>query len=521
MNLLNKLSLVALLCLSSVVYGQKITFPGLQNYRQGALTPIYEQHEVKGYMLYYVSDKADRKNDNYVIEVMDENLNKVKSITMKKPKKTYFLVRNAYNGSAFCFYFYNYRAKKMELETYDRGLNKLASLEVEMSKYDQMLVQQELKSGKLVDQNTTGGLNLYAVPGKGFVRITYVGKGSSYGLMMYDDHLKPIWTFQGEDGKDYETLGVTEVNDTYVVGVLLRRPGLFSTKFELFVAAFDIATGKKLLDLPVETNDKEQLSLSLISYDAQQNNFLVMGEFYKPDDKPFVDKSLGMFIKKLSTEGQTLSSTFYHWDKEIKAMLPPAALQSVEDKYINYTHQILQDAEGNMHLVAEQYKIVVSGMGIASKALGGRASVMKGRVGNMLIYSLAPTGALKDIHFYEKGETDVVLPPGAGIYGAGLLGHFIRANNGFDYQFAQKNNSQTNFNIVYVDRHSKKKEVALVDVMIDPTQRFSTDRINMTDSKDTELHVYPAKVGYNMVVEFNTKEKQLEMRLVKLNKSSL
>ncbi|MGB3851112.1 MAG: DUF6770 family protein [Tunicatimonas sp.] len=521
MNLLNKLPLVALLCLSLAVHSQKITFQGLQNYHHSALTPIYEQHEVKGYMLYYMADRADRKNNNYVVEVLDENLNKVKSITITKPKKSYFLVRNAYNGSAFCFYFYNHRGKSMELETYDRGLNKLATLEVETSKYDRLIIQQEFKSGKLADQNTTGGLNLYAVPGKGFVRIGYVGMGKSYQVMMYDDRLKPVWAFAPEKSKDHELLGITEVNEDYVVGMILRRPGLFSTKFDFSVAAFDINTGKKTIDTPVETNSGEQLAPNLISYDAQKNNFLILGEFYKPDDKPAVDKSLGMFIKRLSLDGQALSTTTYRWDKDIRAMLPPAALQNVEDKYVNYVHQILQDAEGNMHLVAEQYKIAASGKGIAIKALGGQASAVKGKIGDMLIYSLDPSGTLQNIRLYEKGETDVSLPPGSGIYGASMLGHLIKGSSGFDYQFAQRDNQQTNFNIAYIDYNEEAEKATLVDVIVDDTQRFSTDRIDITSSKHSKLHVYPAKIGYNMLVEFNTKEERLDLRLVKLNKLPL
>ncbi len=457
-----------------------------------------------------------------MIEVLDENLNKVKSVVMKKPRKTYFLLKNAFNGSTFCFYFYNYRARKLELETYDQGLNKLASVEIDnVSKADRAIIEQQLKTKSEGNENMTGGINLFAVPGQGFIRNTYIGMGKSYSLTMYDNNLKPVWTISGEKSKDYETLALSEVNGKYAMGTIIRRPGLFSTKFSAHLAAFDITTGRKVLDTPIETNEKEQLSLSMINYDAQKDEFLVVGEFYHLDDKPFVNKSLGLFIKKLSSQGQPLRSTFYRWDQEVQAMLPPAALQRVEDKYINYIHQIEQDAEGNMYLVAEQYKIVVSGAGVAMKLLGGNASAMKGKVANLLVYTLSPTAELTDIHFYEKGETNVFLRPGSGIYGAGLLGHMINGDGNFDYQFTQKNNSQTNFDIAYLDYDKKAKEVALVDVMIGPAQHFATDRIDVTSSRSEKVYVYPAKVGYNMVVEFDIKEKLLDMKLVKLNKSRL
>ncbi|MGB3778166.1 MAG: DUF6770 family protein [Tunicatimonas sp.] len=170
MNLLKYLSLVVLFCLATLAHGQKMSLPGLQNYSANSLSPIYEKNEVKGYMLYYRSDKADRKSEG--------------------------------------------------------------------------------------NENMTGGINLFAVPGQGFIRNTYIGMGKSYSLTMYDNNLKPVWTISGEKSKDYETLALSEVNGKYAMGTIIRRPGLFSTKFSAHLAAFDITTGRKVLDTPIETNEK-------------------------------------------------------------------------------------------------------------------------------------------------------------------------------------------------------------------------------------------------------------------------
>lgn len=510
---------VSLLFSVSFSFAQKQSLPGIVNLRASAISPIYEKSEVKGYLLYYKGDKADRKNDNYFIDFFDQDLNKVKSITMQKPRKSYFLLRNAYNGSVFSFYFYNYRKGTLELETYDRGLNKLAThLISEMSTMDKAIINQELEKGTTSDNSIFGGMNLFPVPEKGFVRNSYEGMGKRYMLEMFDNNLKLKWRYIPERGKDYESVGVTEVTDKYVMATIARRPGMLSKKIDVYVAAFDIETGKKVLDMPIETGQSEQLSLSTVSYDEQKQEFLVLGEYYNADDKPFVSKSQGFFIKRFGLDGKENSAKLYGWNKEVNALLPAAARESIENNYINYIHKIIKDASGNMYLVAEQYKITVSAGGIAVQALGGNASSAKGKIGNLLIFSIDPSDVLKDVKFYGKEEMDCMLPPGSGWYGAGLLGHVIKMESGFGYQFNQSDNEASDFSFAYLDFHKKGDKTTLVNVLLDNKGAFSTDKIDVSSGKRSRSYTYPGKVGYNMIVDYDEKIKQMEMRLVKLNK---
>lgn len=520
LKLISWLSVVLWLSVS-YSFAQKQTFPGIQNFRGSSISPIYDKNEVKGYMLYYKIDKADRKNDNYGIDVFDQDLNKVKSIMMKKPRKSYFLLRNSYNGKIFSFYFYNYREKMLEIDTYDRGLNKLATKQItEMSKMDRNIINQELQKGSTGDNSLIGGMNFYPVPEKGFVRNSYEGLGRSYELEMYDNDLKLKWKFKPEESKEYESIGITEITDKFLMATIIRRPGMLSKKMSFSVAAFDVETGEMVLDVPIENGSKEQLAVSAFNYDEQRQEFLMVGEFYTVDDKPFINKSQGFFIKRLSLDGKEKSAKFYGWNKEVKSLLPVAANSSLEENYINYIHKIIKDNSGNMYLVAEQYKIAVSGGGIAVKALGGKASSTKGKIGNLLVFSIDPSDVLMEIKFYQKEETDCLLPAGVGWYGAGLLGHVIKMEGGFDYQFAQLSNDVADFSLAYLSFDSKGKgtKTSLVNIMVDNTGDFNTDNIDITSGKKGRSLTYPGKANYNMIVDYRDKEKALEMRLVKLNR---
>jgi hypothetical protein len=503
--------------LAQVSLAQQQVFSGLNSFNPGGVNPIYENNEVKGYVMYYRSERADKKNDVYQLDFLDQNLKKVKSIEMLKPKRTYFLLNNSFNGNTFCFYFYNYRANQFELETYDQSLNKVASVVVDdVSKADRAYATRQVQAGQTNTPALVSGLGAYPVGDRGFLRNAYVGLGKSYTLTYYDNKLKKVWHIEGEESKDYETFNITEVTDKYAVGTMIRRPNMMSKKMSSYAVAFDLSNGKKVLDIPIETEQNEQLSLSMIDFDEDKKEFMLIGEFYKLDDKPFVHKSLGMFVKRISVEGKNLGTAFYRWNEDIKSKMPAEAMESIEDKYINYIHEIVKDQNGNMYLITEQYKIVVSGLGIAAQALGGNASAMKGKIANMLIFVINPQGKIQEIKFFDKDVTDVELMPGTGFMGAGILGHMMKGYGNFDYRFTQRDNAATHFNTVFIN-YRKKENNEIVNVLYDSPQNFKKDKVEIASEKRERKYVYPAKLGYNMVVTYDAKAKDAEMALIKLN----
>lgn len=334
----------------------------------------------------------------------------------------------------------------------------------------------------------------------------------------YDDNLKSHWRLASdENSKQVETLNLTEATDKYVLGIMMRRDGLTSKKITAFMVAIDAKTGKKILDLPVETSSTEQLSLSSFTFDAAKREFVAVGEYYKSDDKPFVNKSLGFFVKRFNEAGKAVATKNYGWQKEVMARMPAEAKPSLENNYVNYVHSIVKGANGNMYVVAEQFKIVLDGWGM----LGGNSStsMMKGKIGNLLVYELDPQAALTSVKFYPKYPSDASLPAGVGFMGAGLLGNVMKAQGDFDYQFLQKNDANSQFNVVYINSDKQKGEATkkiVGNIGFGDTGKYAFDKIDLT-SGSSFSYVYPAKPGYVMIADYYRKKSQLGMKLVKLN----
>src|SRR5688572_24445369 len=96
--------------------------------RQGVLKlnvrssgPIIQDDQVRGYYYFYKVDRQDRKNDNYLLSLYDENLREINTVEIIRPR-TYVLVDGVFNSEAFGFLFFDSRARVTELITYDRSL---------------------------------------------------------------------------------------------------------------------------------------------------------------------------------------------------------------------------------------------------------------------------------------------------------------------------------------------------------------------------------------------------------------
>ena len=493
---------------------------GIEGMSRSAISPIYAGNEVKGYLLYTRGDKADRKNDNYLLNFYDQDMQKVKTVTLQKPAGRYFLLRTSFNGTAFGLYFFNLKERTLELETYDTSLKLLATKAIgELSKIDLNLIQQMLTQPNGGD-TTFGGLNLFPVPGKGFVRNSADGLMKSYNLQMYDDKLQPKWRLSSDPkSKDYESVSMTEAVDKYVLAIVMRRSGMMSKKLDSYLMAVDAETGKKVLDVPVETSATEQLSLSSFTFDAAKREFLAVGETYLPSDKPFVNKSQGFYIKRFSEAGKAVATRQYSWAKDVKALLPAEAKASAEEGYVNFNHSIVKGADGSLYIVAEQFKIAGRGLDIAMGLAGMGGGGAKGKIGNLLVFALDPQQNLQAIKFYGKDGSNVGLPPSAGMLGTGLLGYVIKGSGGFDYQFLQKNDTNTAFNVVYINYDKEKGEETkkiIGNIGFGNAGAFTLDKIDGS-SAATASYVYPAKPGYLLLADFTKKQKILALKLVKLN----
>lgn len=523
--MLNKQSLlVALLLAGTTAFSQTQTLEGFSSISGRSITPIINNNEVKGYTLFYKGDKADRKNSNYGLSIFDENLKKVKEISLVKPKDNYMLVNNVFNDQALGFMFYNFKEKAFEIETYSNDLTKLGSKVItDVTRRDNILMQESLKLNQDGNTSFSASINILAVPGKGFVKNSINGQGKGWKLEMFDNTVKTKWKIESGDTKDYESIIPMEASEKYLLISLFKRSGAMSTKFESYLLLVDADNGKKLFELPVEGAGNEVLSITGMTIDDQNDEIVTVGDYYAKGSKPGVGKSLGFYTKRFGIDGKEKSKKFYSWAVDVKKA---ARNTVIDDSFNNFTHKITRMENGKTYIVVEQFKRNVSAMGVASMAAaiafggGGSApSLLKGVVGNMLLFVVNPDLSLDEVLQFTKRKTNVTLQSGSELYGPGITGHFMKSYGDFDYQFFANSSNKKTFNAVYVNYDKEKGEKAkkvVGNIILGEKQMVTIDQIDMP-AKASSAFLYPAKPGHIMMVDYLKKEKQLGMKLVKIN----
>jgi hypothetical protein len=501
--------------ISPSMNAQSYVVEGIETFSSNGIKPIKNGKEVVGYVIFYKTDKADSKNDNYGFDLLNEKLNKVSTKKVVLPRSA-LLLGTVYNGEALGLMFYNQNKQNYIFKSYDKTLKELGSVITEKpNKYERAALQQ------ITTAETNSVYGIQAVTGKGFVRAGYGKSKDQYGLTFYDNEFKQKWHYETpSESKDFESFLISDINTQYITGVTIRRKGLMSRKFEYFLTVFDVETGKITIDVSVE-KPKQQLSISSTNLLEATDQVVLQGEYYDENDKPGVDKSKGFYLKIYDLKtGKPVSEKLFSWNKDIDKLFNAKGKESLDNNYLNYPHTLFKAANGHYYIVFEQFKKAASGVGIAVVALGGEASLVKIKVGNIWLLEL--DGDLKPvtIKYYEKDDTNVYLPPGAGIVGAGLLGYYTKSVGGFDYQFLQQSADESTFTVSYInyDRENGEKTKILVgNMFLAKDGSLNYDKVDMTAAKKTSLSLYPSQEGFIMLSTYFRKQDKLELRLVKLN----
>jgi len=516
-KILTMLSLSLLMLVATVsVNGQSKEITGLRKVRMNAIGTMMDKGHVKGYYAYYMLEKADKKNTHYMLEVMDNNLKTTHSVDFVKPKNTY-LLDGEFNGTHFCFAFLNQKLKMAEYEIYDSEGKATGSYQVKD------LSAAEMQMYYIMAQSETGNQSLiYSALENGFlINRTEKNKGYKFILEQLDNTGKVNWAANsGIKDKSYEAGDVYSVNGEFAVASITIRPKMLSTKgFTTFINVYNVAKGDLIAKLDLKSNIN-YLAPSGASFSEKDNEIMIYGEYFgMKGGKPDMKDKKGFFVNIYDNEGNVKSENLSSWQGEIAKKVPTNQKGRMEGGRSIFIHKMVKTSDGNYYVVAEQYKKNVSGLGVASRALGGGGSLAKIDVFNMMIFSFDKDMKLTDVSILEKNKSAFQLPEGYGTVSTEKLGYIVKAYGGFDYTYTTMTNDDSNFNTIYLDYNRGKENKG---------SRFTVGAIGLSDGKVTESKIklttqpfsfttLPAKPGYITIFEYFKKEKKVSLRLEKLD----
>jgi len=480
---------------------------------------IMEKNQIKGYFFLYQSDKIDKHTNQYTLQILDQNLNKVKDIKFEDSRKL-SLLEATYNGTHLAFLFKNDDMKTLDMKVYDlEGKLKYTYTREYDKKTDELMQRYETMH---TDEGTNQ--NVFDIRGQGFVSVLPLrdGKQRTYEVDFYSSTSKKQWTYVPTDDEERyaqaEFLGGT---DSLIILEVMKKSRALSGQVTSHLIGLNFVTKKKEFEIEAD-NDQYKFVPTSVVRQRDGGTFLIMGGYFDKSANIMKDFSLGLAVYTADSKGKILSRTYNSWAGDFAKYLPTNSKGKIDDIGYLYIHRLIQTPDGKLFVVGEGYKRNASAVGIGLTALGamtgrvGSAGVTKMVITDMVIMEFDPKYKVTNAKIYEKTQN------AAGVMGMSdynsqhMIAVYLKMTGAFDYEFTTGEADYSTFSVCYSDyvRSSEYKGQTFNSVRYNGSQ-FTTDKIELK-SKASQQRVFPAKPGFIMILEYFKKDKKMELRMEKL-----
>ncbi len=515
------LALTGLLFIAAGGFAQgKLTIDNIRSVQLKNSGTIVEGNEIKGYYFLYESDKIDKNTNEYTLELLDNNLNKIKDVKFEDDKEIN-LVESSYNGNSILFLFYNSKESLLEYRVYGFDGKQKMDYEVEVTKKTKRMMADIYSPKSEKGQN----VRLFDIENKGYVTVDRVKESKYYSFTIdyFSTINKKHWTY--EEAEEQEDKFATSVylgyNDTYVFFEITKQKHLLSNEAHAWLLAINIANGRKAFEVSMEKEGDYKFYPMNIAPVVNSDNVMLLGTYYDKGDRILKDKSLGLASWIIDPKGNVTSKKYNSWTEDIGKYLKTDSKGRVDDIGYIYFHKIFQTSDGKFFAIGEGYKKVVTAGSVALKAIsmigGGNANATRVRVTDMVVMEFNDKFEITKASIFDKFSNTIDLMAGTDFLSPHTMALLVKMMGGFDYDYTQLSSDKKTFAVGFHDYEKTSDFKGLTFNSITNTnEELSRDKINLK-SKASELKVFPAKTGSVMIMEYFKKEKRLEMRLEKLN----
>ena len=479
---------------------------------------IMENNQIKGYFFLYQSDKIDKQTNEYTLQILDQNLNKVKDIKFQDSRQI-SLLEAAYNGNTLAFLFKNAETKTLDMKLYslEGKLKYTYSREYDNRTDDLMRQYATLHTDEGTNQN------VFDLGGQGYVSVLPLrdGKQRTYEVDFFSSETKKQWTYIPTDDEEKfaqaEFLGNT---DSLIFLEVVKGRRLMTSKKGASLIGLNFITKKKEFEIDAEGTDYKFVPSSVVHL-KETGKILVMGSYFDVNANIAKDASLGLGLYEIDSKGKVLSKTYNSWGGDFAKYLPTNAKGKIDDVGFLYVHKLLKTPNGKLFVVGEGYKRKASAVGIGLAVLsGGRttgsAGVTKIVITDMVMMEFNDKYKVTNATIYDKTQNDAMVSAISDYNSQHAIASWLKMMGSFDYEFTTGEPDNSSFTVCYSDwvRSSDYKGQTFNAIRYNGS-KFTTDKIELK-SKASSMKVFPAKAGSLMILEYFKKDKRLDLRLEKL-----
>ena len=514
---MKKLLLLSFMFCTALVHAQTTSLENVGKIKFLPTHVIKEGTEVKGYYVFYISDKIDKKTNEYTLKIYDNNLKELKDIKFQDSKDIGIL-ETSFNGKDLIFLFYNDKERTFEYQVYGAdGKKKPYTYTRDLSKKEKAYLETTYLAMADDDDQTYKGL--YPIEGKGFISNMPSREDKDYTFQIdyFSTEKRKQWTWIPTEGAKRfvgEFLGAA--NGVLYLQVM-KFGSIMDQKPDVYLVGLDMETGKQVFEN--KTDGKYRFYPISLSQTSAGQTF-VYGEFFDPTANIAKDKSLGFSFWNIDAKGKVSSEKYISWAGDMSKFVNVSAKGKIEDIGYMFVHDMIQTADGSIYAIGEGFKKNVSALGVASKLLlrNANISALKIKITDMIFIKFDKDFNVKEVKMYEKNANNLEMQSVAEFVSAALLAKMIKYYyGGFDYAYTQYSKDGSAFTVCYSDFvRGKDYKGGTFNSISYNDGKITTDKIN-TKSDASRSWVLPGKQGQVLVIDYYKKAKKLDMHFEKLN----
>lgn len=513
-------AVAALLLVAPSLTAQNLSIDKVRSAYIRTSGPIMENNQIKGYFFMYMSDKVDRKTNEYTLQILDQNLNKVKDIKFEDSKKIN-LLEAAYNGSSLSFLFKNDDSKTLDFRIFDFDGKLKQSYSRDIDKRTDDLIKQY--TTMRTDEGTNQ--NVFNVGDQGYVSVLPLRDGSqrTYEVNFFSSGERKQWAYTpGEEEERFAQAEYLGSTDSLIILQVMKKRRMMSGDVTSHLVGINFVTKRKAFQIDAE-NDQVKFVPTSISPVPGKSEMIVMGSYFEKDANIVKDFSKGLATYIIGNNGKIKSKTYNTWTEDFAKYLKTNSKGKIEDVGFLFIHKMIQAPNGKLYVVGEGYKRQANAGGIALNALsimagGGTSSagVTKIVVTDMVVMEFNEKYKVTNAVVYDKTDNTAIASNMSDYNSQHALAMLLKMGGSFDYEFTTGESDNSAFNICYNDyERSKDYKGQTFNSIRYNGDKFSTDKIELK-TKASSLRVMPAKPGFIMIMEYFRKDKRLDFRLEKL-----
>lgn len=491
---------IFLLCLSILFIGIGYSQSKILKIAEGSKliksgVMMNSENSVDGYYFFYEVDKVSKKEREFLIKILDQNLNEVLNKSLIESKNTNLrdikynkqqLMLRMYNDDDYTFVFYN--------------LDKTGILS-KVFEYKEGISNYLYRTDNYVSmQGPT--VSLFPIDNKGFLfYLTEKKKKFGYRMEYIATNGGKNWSYiSSEDVHEITT--ILNVNEEGIIFQEIIRKKAIGGGQTANIKVLKPETGEVIFKK--EYPQGEDVSQSINNAFVSNNELVVIGEYWGEKDRVYRDKSKGIIINKYSFSGEEVFNKKVEWKDGFDQKFND--LNDEEMRSFLFFHDFIVTKKGTIFAVAEQYRKT-------SKLTTATPLV----VTDAFFIEFDKAFNLIDITKFDKGESRA----GADYIGgpAQLQAVYLNRLGAFDYQYTQVDKKNDRFYSLFIDyeRLKKEKDKVAFKAIIYNNGKLSEDKIYLEDNRSVETTAHAAKTGYVLLIDSDKKNKEVKLHLEKLN----